>query len=90
MLAPAELNELAEKIADIVAQRMAAQPTLITKVQLAKRLSLSLATIDRLVARGEIPAVRVGARVLFSPTAVLKSLQSPAEEASSAQAIKPG
>lgn len=78
MLAPAELNELAEKVADIVAQRMAAQPMLITKVQLAKRLSLSLATIDRLVARGEIPAVRVGARVLFSPAAVLTALEKAA------------
>jgi excisionase family DNA binding protein len=41
------------------------EPDRLTRIELAKRLGVHLNTIDRAVARGEIPAHRIGSRVYF-------------------------
>lgn len=73
-MSPSELDKLAEKVADLVCERLANPALLITKTDLMKRTSLSRATIDRAVARGEIPFVKRGRRILFSPEAVVAAL----------------
>lgn len=49
---------------------------LASKSEIAKALSLSTRTIDKLVAAGKIPSVRVGTRRLFDPGEVTAALKS--------------
>ena len=46
------------------------------KNQMSKALSHSTRTLDKLVAAGKIPSVRVGTRRLFDPEAVTAALKS--------------
>lgn len=73
-LTPAELEQLAERVACIVAAKLADSPLLIDKHELAKRTTLSVATIERRVKDRTLPAVKVGRRVMFAPDAVLTAL----------------
>lgn len=73
-MSPLEIDTLAQKVASIVCERLANQPVLITKAELAKRTSLSRATIDRGIANGEIPFIRRGRRILFSLNAVVAAM----------------
>lgn len=73
-LTPAELEQLADRVACIVASKLADAPLLIDKHELAKRTTLSVSTIERRVKDGQLPAVKVGRRVLFAPDAVLAAL----------------
>jgi excisionase family DNA binding protein len=47
-----------------------------SKQEIAKALSLSTRTLDKLVAAGKIPSVRVGTRRLFDPEAVTAALKT--------------
>jgi excisionase family DNA binding protein len=47
-----------------------------SKLEIAKALGLSTRTLDKLVAAGKIPSVRVGTRRLFDPEAVTAALKS--------------
>jgi excisionase family DNA binding protein len=49
---------------------------LLSKPEIAKALSLSTRTLDKLVAAGKIPSVRVGTRRLFDPEEVTAALKS--------------
>jgi len=49
---------------------------LTSKSEIAKALGLSTRTIDKLVASGKIPSVRVGTRRLFDPGDVTSALKS--------------
>jgi excisionase family DNA binding protein len=49
---------------------------LISKPEIAKALSLSTRTLDKLVAAGKIPSVRVGTRRLFDPEEVTAALKA--------------
>jgi excisionase family DNA binding protein len=53
-----------------------ATPLLHTKIEAAAMLSLSLRTIDNLIAMKELPVRRIGRRVLI-PRAVLLSFAKP-------------
>ena len=61
MLTPAELDTLAEQISEIgaekVAERLADQPVLVDRYQLAGKLQISVPTIDRKRKAGEIPTI---------------------------------
>jgi excisionase family DNA binding protein len=50
--------------------------SLTDKPGIAKALTLSIRSIDKLVAAGKIPSVRVGTRRLFDPEAVKAALVS--------------
>jgi excisionase family DNA binding protein len=47
-----------------------------SKTEIAKALTLSTRTIEKLVAAGKIPSVRVGSRRLFDPEAVTAALKT--------------
>ncbi len=49
---------------------------LVSKSEIAKATTLSVRTLDKLVAAGKIPSVRVGTRRLFDPEAVTAALKS--------------
>lgn len=49
---------------------------LANKSEIAKALSLSTRTLDKLVAAGKIPSVRVGTRRLFDPEEVTAALKA--------------
>lgn len=74
-LSPRELDLLADRIADAVAARLGARPTMIDSVSLARELSLSPTTIERLAKRGAIPSVTAGRRRLYDPAAVRAVLE---------------
>jgi excisionase family DNA binding protein len=69
-----ELEQLAERVACMIAAKMAAAPLFIDKFELAKRTTLSVSTIERRVKDGTLPAVRAGRRLMFSPDAVVTAL----------------
>ncbi|WP_417745567.1 helix-turn-helix domain-containing protein [Rosistilla oblonga] len=70
LLTPAELNQLGL----VIAERLALQPLLVDCVELAPLLSVSVETVKRYTAKGQIPCVRIGRRVLYQPEAVLAAL----------------
>lgn len=76
MLTPSDLENFASKIADLVVQRLADQPALLDRVALAKKIGLSVPTIDRMVRDGQIPAIKGRSRVLFDLKAVKAALAS--------------
>jgi excisionase family DNA binding protein len=45
-------------------------PSLLTYRDIAERLAVSVMTVRRMAARGELPLVRVGGLVRFEPAAV--------------------
>jgi len=49
---------------------------LVSKIELAKLLSISTRTVDKLVASNRIESVRVGTRRLFDPISVTAALKS--------------
>lgn len=49
---------------------------ILSKTEIAKALGLSTRTIDKLVAAGKIPSIRVGTRRLFDPEDVTSALKS--------------
>lgn len=54
----------------------AATPQLCNKAQLAARLNVHKRTVDNLVARGAIPCIRLGVKLLrFDPDDVLAALK---------------
>ncbi|WP_417733013.1 helix-turn-helix domain-containing protein [Rosistilla oblonga] len=69
-LTPAELNQLGL----VIAERLAKQPLLVDSVDLAPLLSVSVETVKRYTAKGQIPCVRIGRRVLYQPEAVIDAL----------------
>ena len=62
-MTPNELDQFAERVAEIVVARLASRPIedgFIDKFQAAKILGASIATIERWTASGEIPSHRIG------------------------------
>lgn len=56
--------------------------TLLTPKEVAERLAVSETTVHRLVARGELPAIRVGRQWRFAPADVESYLARTREAAS--------
>lgn len=73
-LTPADLERLAEMLADAVADRLARRPLLVGREDLAPMISLSVPTIERRTQTGEIPSIKSGRRVLYNPQAVVAAM----------------
>jgi hypothetical protein len=86
MMSPAEREEFIDQIAAAVANRLAARPRLLDRYALAEVLGVSVPSIERLQAAGQIPVVRIGRRCLYDPDNVVHALtarDSPIAPASS-------
>lgn len=70
-LSPQEIAALADAVAEQVVDKLTSRPRLVDRYELAKLLSVSVPTIERLSAAGDIPLVRMGRRVLYDPAAVI-------------------
>lgn len=81
-LVPAQMIELADRIAELVVERSADCPALVDRQGLAKTLGVSVATVERLQKDGLIPCVRIRERVLYDPVEVIARLKQQSEEAS--------
>ncbi|MBL6707126.1 MAG: helix-turn-helix domain-containing protein [Planctomycetaceae bacterium] len=73
--------QLATRIADDVASRLAEQnrrqlavDALIDEPTMAKRLNVSVQTLQRKRKAGEVPFVQMGSRILYRPAHVLDAL----------------
>lgn len=73
-LSPAQICELADKIASRLADRMQTQSNLLDYHQLANWIGVSIPHVERLKRQGKIPFVEIGRRVLFDRAAVLAAL----------------
>jgi hypothetical protein len=75
----ADVDVLAEKVADIITKRMeslleARQRRLVDRPRMAELANIGTATLDRLVAAKRVPSVLVGTRRLFDPDKVIDAL----------------
>ena len=77
---PAELERMAELIADRVAQKLNSRARFVNKAELSRIVGLSPATIDRRTTEGLIPKITIGRRVLYDPDAVLASPRREGEQ----------
>lgn len=81
MLKAADIDALADMLADVVAKRVEAvlasrQRRLVDRPTMAELANIGTATLDRLVAAKQIPSVLVGKRRLFDPDRVIDALAS--------------
>lgn len=74
-LTPNELAEMADVIADQVAERLSRQPRLLDRHGLAEHLGVSVPTVDRLRASGRITPVMVGNRPMYAVDDVIRELR---------------
>ncbi|MEX1027541.1 MAG: helix-turn-helix domain-containing protein [Candidatus Paceibacterota bacterium] len=70
-ISPADLRELAKMVAGEVVERMAGRPRLVDGLELAEICGVSLATIERAKAAGEIPFIRFGSRIKYDVDSVI-------------------
>ena len=73
---PLELEQLADAIADRVADRISNRRRLLTRHEMATVINISVPKLDTMLRDGELPAIRVGRKVLFDPHAVIHHLAS--------------
>ncbi|MDV6030483.1 MAG: hypothetical protein F9B45_10325 [Phycisphaera sp. RhM] len=66
--------EVIEAIRNIVAEQ--AEPRMADRHRMAELLDVSLPTLDREVAEGRIPSVKIGTRRLFHPATVFNALSN--------------
>ncbi len=62
-MTPQEINQVAERVAELVVARMAGRPnddSYIDKYEAAKILGASIPSIERWTASGEIPSHKIG------------------------------
>lgn len=78
LLRPADVDALAERLAEILWQRiepeLSSKRRLVDRQTMAKSANISVASLDRLVAQKQVPSVLVGTRRLFDPDATLDAL----------------
>jgi hypothetical protein len=75
---PAERQEFIDAIAEAVATKLASQPRLVDRVELSRVLGVSVPSLERLQASGQLPVVRIGRRCLYDPSACIAALATPA------------
>jgi excisionase family DNA binding protein len=77
IFSPAELDQLAEAIAEKLSAKMSNRPKYLDREAMAKELSVSAATVKRWCSRGVIPFIKAdGGRVLFDPAQVYQALRN--------------
>ncbi len=79
MLEAADVDALANALAEVIAKRVEAvlvsrQRRLVDRPTMAELANIGTATLDRLVAARQIPSVLVGKRRLFDPDRVIDAL----------------
>ena len=90
LLTPDDLLEIKNDIAAAVLDSLRplieeSQPLLVDRLKMAGLASVSVATLDRLVGRGQIPSVMVGSCRRFDPNEVVAQLKSCMEGDSNAE-----
>ena len=75
LLTPRQMNELAEKTAVKVVEKMSNQPLLLDQCQLAERLGVSVSSVKRLSESGAIPKTKLGRLVRYDLGEVLRALR---------------
>ena len=75
LLTPRQMNELAEKTAVKVVEKMSNQPLLLDQCQLAGRLGVSVSSVKRLSESGAIPKTKLGRLVRYDLGEVLRALR---------------
>lgn len=76
ILTPADLQWLADAVAERLVERMVNQPKLLNYAELAERLGVSQPHVERLAQDGKIPKVQIGRRVAFNYEDVVAALSS--------------
>jgi len=75
-MTPLELEQLADAIAERVANRLTNRRRLLTRHELAEVINVSVPKLDTMLRDGQLPAIRVGRKVLFDPHAVIRHLSA--------------
>ena len=73
-MTPAELEALANTIAKSVADRLNQQPRLLSREELARTMSVSIPTIDRMRREGQLPYIKIRGAIRYDPVAVIEHL----------------
>ncbi|PAY19089.1 hypothetical protein CKO51_13250 [Rhodopirellula sp. SM50] len=73
-MTPAELESLANAVAERVADRLANRRRLLTRNELSQVIGVSVPKLDTMLRDRELPVIRVGRKVLFDPHAVIQHL----------------
>lgn len=76
IIAPRDLELLADLLAKKVADRLANRPVLVDIHELSRITGLSVPTLERRAREGIIPRIKSGRRTLFDPAAVVRALAS--------------
>lgn len=81
ILTESELNLLASQIADHVASRIEpffqrTEERAVGREELAERLGIGIATVDRLVREGQIPSLLINSRRVFVTSKVFSALEA--------------
>lgn len=76
---PAELDSLADAIAERVSSRLKSLPDYLGREEIARYLDVSVPTIDRWCKQGVIPVIRLGGRVKFERAQVCEALRRRSE-----------
>ena len=71
MFTSVELEQLADWVAEKVADKIAGRKHLVDRHAMAKLLGVSMATFDRQLRDVGLPRVRIGRRIQFDPADVI-------------------
>jgi excisionase family DNA binding protein len=82
MITPAEIDQIALRVADLVAQKLSSRPAdgLIDSAQAAELLGCSVPTVERLTRSGAIPSVKVGRLRRYRPSELLGNRKGGCDE----------
>ena len=78
-MTPAELEVLANTIAESVANRLNQQPRLLSREALARTIGVSVPTIDRMRREGQLPFIKIRGTIRYDPGAVIEHLRKTTE-----------
>jgi excisionase family DNA binding protein len=82
MITPREIDEIALRVADLVAERLSSRPVdgLIDTAQAAELLGCSKPTIERWTKDGVIPSVKIGGLRRYRPSELLGNKKGGCDE----------
>ena len=70
-----EVDDLVERIASQVVEKLSTRPALLTYQQLSEQVNLSVSTLQKLAAEKAIPRIKINNRVVFDLDAVVSALE---------------
>jgi excisionase family DNA binding protein len=82
MLTPREVEEIALRVADLVAEKLSSRPAdgLVDKAAAAELLGCSVPTLERLTRSGAISSVKVGRLRRYRPSELLTTKKGGCDE----------